>query len=74
MSIMVVAELRTRDGHVVVRVHVPPFDPPADVLIWGDALGNRHFMLDATITPPKGIAHVYREAHAYWALPTHLAP
>ena len=47
-------ELFTRDGSYVTTVHVPPFQTPPEVIVWG----LRIFVLDRE-------AGKYREAFAY---------
>jgi hypothetical protein len=34
-------ELRTKDGGLVTRAVLPPFDPPPDVLLWGARIFTR---------------------------------
>lgn len=43
---MAKAKLYTRDGQFVADVDMPPFNPPADVIVWG----TRHFVLRQGVT------------------------
>ena len=50
--------LYTHDGQLVVSVHVPPLNPPADVLLWGD----RYFLWNEQ-------RRQYREGVCFWIPP-----
>lgn len=51
------ARLETVKGEKVTDVEVPPFDPPPEILIWGQRFFKHH----------EGAT--YREAFAYWIAP-----
>jgi len=53
--------LRTRDDKEVATIEVPPFTPPAEVIVWG----QRFFVLVAG-DPPDATPR-YREGMAWFA-------
>lgn len=54
------AKLYTREGGFVTDIEIPPFDPPADVVIWG----ARTFVFDQPILSTE--PHLrYREGMAW---------
>lgn len=61
---MVKVPLLTRNGEFVVTVEVPPFQPPADIIIWGARIFSR--------TERRGHGETgadYLEAFAYMVPP-----
>lgn len=55
-------KLITRAGGYVTTVLVPPFNPPAEGIIWG----SRSFFLDTADVRPEGYL-VYREGLVFYA-------
>lgn len=66
-----ICELTTSDGEFVVRIQIPPFNEPPEVIGWGNRVFVHHRLSHVLFSGERNVRSepVYREAFTFAAIP-----